>query len=147
MNHFFVFLLVVFGQGIAFWYLLRLEEWLASDSLLDLFKICFVLERLILLLDLTRGTWALGVGCFSFLEDLVCLVLSVCKEVYLSLFWLLCLIKDWLSLSLLLVLVLFEDWSKKLDLSTVLFRKHIIDGSFSIASFEVLKIPRWNFQI
>ena len=135
MNHFLVFFLFLFGQIIGVTFLSSLDDCLASDSLLDLLKI-FFLEVLILLLDLIRGTWALGVGCFRlfFFFDLVCLWLSSSKGAFLAWFLLVCFIEDFFSLSLIVVLRLLEDWSKKLDLSTVLFLKHILDGSFSIGS-------------
>ena len=147
MNHFLVFFLVVFGHIIGSTFLSCLDEFLASDSLLDLFKIFFLevliswseyffLEVLILLLDLIRGTCSLGLGCFwlFFFFDLVCLWLSSFKGDCLAWFRLVVLIEDCFSLSLIVVLWLLEDWSKKLDLSTVLFLKHILDGSFSIGS-------------
>ena len=148
MNHFLVFFLVVFGQIIGFTFLSCLDDFLASDSLLDLFKI-FFLEVLILLLDLIRGTWALGVGCFRlfFFFDLVCLWLSSSKGAFLAWFRLVGFIEDSFSLSLIVVLRLLEDWSKKLDLSTVLFLKDILDGSFSIGSFSGLFLELLNLLV
>ena len=67
--------------------------------------------------------WGLGVGCFIwlglFFEDLICLWLSSFEEDYLAWFWLVGLIEDCFSLSLLLVEWLFfpavfgggEEWN------------------------------------
>lgn len=62
-KNFFVFFLVVFGHVIGFSFLLHLNDFVASVDLL----MVFFLEVLNLLLDLTRGMWGLGVGCFMWL--------------------------------------------------------------------------------